>query len=128
MPRDSYLKPLSTVQVTVAHASVASSKPKIELDSHADICVVGDNYLVVHDLNRPANVYSYDPKDDHRSTKKVNAAVGYQDPQSGQKFTLIINQAICIEGLVNHLLCPMQCHLNGVQINDIHQVLTRDCK
>ena len=45
----------------VAHASVASSKPKVELDSHADTCVVGDNYLVVQDHNGPVYVYSYDP-------------------------------------------------------------------
>ena len=25
----------------------------------------------------------------------------------------MINQAICIDGLDNHLLCPMQCCLNG---------------
>ena len=31
----------------------------------------------------------------------------------------MINQAICIDGLVNHLLCPMQCHLNGVQISEV---------
>ena len=30
----------------------------------------------------------------------------------------MINQAICIDGLVNHRLCPMHCHLNGVQINE----------
>ena len=70
----------------VAHASVATSKPKVELDSHADMSVVGDNCLVIHNLNRPVNVSSYDPKDGHRSAKIVDAAVGYQDPQSGQKF------------------------------------------
>ena len=101
--RDSHIKPLSTIQVMVAHASVASSKPKVELDSHADTCVVGDNCLVIHDHNRPVNVYSYDPKDGHRSAKTVDATVGYQDPQSGQKFILMINQAIHIDGLVNHL-------------------------
>ena len=67
----------------VAHASVASSKPKEELDSHADTYVVGDNWLVVCDHNRPVNVYSCDLKDGHRSAKTVDAAVGYQDPQSG---------------------------------------------
>ena len=123
MLRDSYLKPLSTVQVIVAHASVASSKPKVELDSHADTCVVGDNCVVVHNLNRPVNVYSYDPMDGHRSAKTVNAEVGYQNPQSGQKFILMMNQAICIDGLVNHLLCPMQCYLNGVQINEVPKFL-----
>ena len=81
--RNSHLKPLSIVQVTVAHVSVASSKPKEELDSHANTYVVGDNCLISHDHNRPVNVYSYDPKDGHRSAKKVDGAVGYQDPWSG---------------------------------------------
>ena len=110
--------------MTVAHASVTSCQHKVELDSHADICVVGNNCLVIHDLNRPVNVYSYDPKDGHRSTKTVNTAVGYQDPQRGQKFILMINQAILIDDLVNHLLCPMQCHWNGVQINEVPKFLT----
>ena len=108
----------------VARASVASSKPKVELDSHADMCVVGDNCLVFHDYNRPVNVHKYDLKDGHRSAKTIDAAVGYQDPQSGQKFLLMINQAICIDSLVNCLLCPMQCHLNGVQINEVPKFLT----
>ena len=86
---------------------------KVELDSHADTCVVGDNCLVFHDHNRPVNVYSYDPKDDHRGAKTVDASVGYQDKQSDQKFIFMINQAIHIDGLVNHLLYPMQCCLNG---------------
>ena len=46
--RRSSIKPLTTVQDMVAHASVASRKPKVELDSHADTCVVGDSYLVIH--------------------------------------------------------------------------------
>ena len=29
----------------------------------------------------------------------------------------MINQAICIKGLENHLLCPMKFHLNGVHIS-----------
>ena len=33
----------------VAHASVASRKPKVELDSHTDMCVVGDNYFFICD-------------------------------------------------------------------------------
>ena len=93
----------------MAHASVVSSKPKVELDLHAVMCVVGDNCLVIHDHNRPVNVYSYDPKDGHGSAKTIDATVGYQYPQSGQKFILMINQAIRIDGLVNHLLCPMHC-------------------
>ena len=34
----------------------------------------------------------------------------------------MINQAVCINGLVNHLLCPMQCHLNGVHISEVPEI------
>ena len=44
----------------MAHGSVATSKPKVELDSYPDTFVVGDNCLVTHDHNRPVNFYSYD--------------------------------------------------------------------
>ena len=68
----------------VAHASVASSKPTAESDSHAVTCVVGDNSLNIHDHNnRPGNVIRYDPKDVHKNTKTVDAAVGYHDQHSG---------------------------------------------
>ena len=90
MLRDSYAQPLSIIQVMVVHASVASSKPKIVLDSHADMCVDGDNCLVINDHNKPVNVCSFDPKDVNRSAKTFNAAVGYQDPQSEQKFILMM--------------------------------------
>ena len=71
----------------VAHASIATSKLKVELDSYADTCVVGNNCLVIHDHNRPVIIYSYNPKDDHISAKTVAAMVGYQDSQSRKKYT-----------------------------------------
>jgi len=63
------------------------------------------------------------PKDGHRSAKTVDATVRYQEPQSGQKFILMIDEAIHIDGLVNHLLCPMQCLLNGVHISEVPKFL-----
>ena len=34
-----------------------------------------------------------------------------------------MNQAICIDSLDNHLLCPMQCCLNSVHISDVLKFL-----
>ena len=42
MLRESHVKLLSTAHVMVVHSSVASSN-KVELDSQADMFVVGDN-------------------------------------------------------------------------------------
>ena len=74
------------------------------------------------------NVYSYDPTDVNISVKTVDAAVGYQDSQSSQKFILMINQDICIDDLVNNLLCLMQCHLSGVHISEDPNFLAKSQK
>ena len=37
----------------MAHALVTSSEPEVELESHAHMCVVGDNCLVIHDNKKP---------------------------------------------------------------------------
>ena len=92
--KDSFIKPLITISVMMVHTLVVSSKPKVELDMHLHTCVVGDNCLVILDHIRSVYVYSYNPKDGHRSTKTVDVAVCSQDLQSGQKYILMINQAI----------------------------------
>ena len=38
----------------------------------------------------------------------------------------MINKTICIDGLVNHLLCPMLCCLNGVQISKNLKILAKN--
>ena len=76
----SYVKPLTTVCITVAQAMVASKRLNTESDSHANTCVVGDNCLVVHEHDKPVNVYSYDPKEGQKCVRTVNAAVCYNDP------------------------------------------------
>ena len=35
----------------------------------------------------------------------------------------MIKQAICVDGFINHILCPIWCHLNGVQINEVSKFL-----
>ena len=45
------------------------------------------------------------------------------DPHSGQKYILMINQAIQIYGQENHLLYSIQCHLNGVHNSEIPKFL-----
>ena len=78
----------------MTHASVVSSKHKVELNSNADRSVVGDECLVIHDHNGPVNVYSYDPKDRHRSAKTVDVILGYQDPQIRWVYILMMNKNI----------------------------------
>jgi hypothetical protein len=56
----------------------------------------------------------------------MSGVVSYDDPQTGRMLHLIINQAIHIPHLDHHLLCPMQCCVNDVTINDLPIFLAAD--
>ena len=47
----------------------------MELGSHTKTSAVGDNFLVVHDHEKPANVYSYYSMNGHKCAQTVDAAV-----------------------------------------------------
>jgi hypothetical protein len=58
-----------------------------------------------------------------KTYQTVSGVVAYDDPQTGRMLHLIINQAIHIPHLDHHLLCPMQCHVNDVTVNDLPKFL-----
>ena len=47
-------------------------------------------------------------------------------PEQCKMFILMINQAMSKDGLVNLLLCHMQCCLNGVHISKVPNFWLRD--
>ncbi len=53
----------------------------------------------------------------------MSGVVAYDDPQTGRMLHLIINQAIHIPYLGHHLLCPMQCCVNDVTVNNLPKFL-----
>ena len=61
---------------------------KIELDSHVGIYIVGDQCSVIHDFNRPVNVFGYDPKAESKHACLVDATVAHVEPETCQVFIL----------------------------------------
>ena len=115
--------PVRTVKST---SSIANDKQiLIELDSHADTCVVGSSTLVVHDHERLVDIYGFDHSQSHKDARTVDVAVAYDDPRSGLTSILMINQAILVDSLQNVLLCPMQCHVHGTDIDECPKFLSK---
>ena len=112
-----------TVQSS-AQKSLAVVKTKIVLDSHADVCVIGNQWLVLHDHNRPVNVYGYDPKVGSKCVSIINVTVAYTEPETGQVVIFLIKKVIEMKSIDHHFLCPMQCQINGVMINEFPKFLS----
>jgi hypothetical protein len=95
----------------------------LELDSHADTCVLGWHVLIILDFNRPVSVVGYDASLGTHTYKTVSGIIAYTDPTTGRPLHLVINQAIHIPRLDYHLLCPMQCRVNDVTVDETPKFL-----
>jgi hypothetical protein len=98
----------------------------LELDSHADTCILGHDALILLDYDRPVIVEGYDPSLGTKTHATVSRALAYDDLVTVKVYPLVINQAIHIPHLDHHLLCPMQCQVNDVIVNDMPKFLTSD--
>jgi hypothetical protein len=98
----------------------------LELDSHADTCVLGCDASIFLDYDRPVVVKGYDPSLGTKTFAAVSGALAYDDPKTSKVYHLVINQVIHIPHLDHHLLCPMQCQVNGVTVNDTPKYLVSD--
>ena len=115
-----------TVRISVANSSHSSVNPRVELDNHADTTVLGKQCLKVHDFGRPVKVTGYDPSDGTKTCSTIAGVVAYDHPQTGKTYHLVFNQAIHAPHLDHHLLCPMQCRLNDVKIDETPKFLVND--
>ncbi len=53
----------------------------------------------------------------------VSGVVAYTKPKTGRPLHLVINQAIHIPHLDHHQLCPIQCHVNDMTIDETPKFL-----
>ncbi len=95
----------------------------LELDSRANTCVLGCDVLIFLDYQQPVSVVGYDKSLGSKTYQTVSGVVAYDDPQTGSMLHLIINQAIHIPHLDHHLLCPMQCRVNDMTVNNLPKFL-----
>ena len=72
----------------------ASGETNLEIDSHADTCVLGCDALIILDYDIPVQVVGYNPALGTKTYKTVSGVVSYDDPSTGEVLHLIINQAI----------------------------------
>ncbi len=96
----------------------STGETTLELDSHADTCVLGCDALILLDYEQPVVVKEYDPSLGTKTYDTVSGVLAYDDPLTGKVYHIVINQAIHIPHLDHHLLCPMQCRVNDVTVDE----------
>ena len=96
------------------------SESYLDLDSHADTCVLGMNALIIETPypTRTAVVSFADPSVGTVTKNILSGAFKYTTPDTGKHYILIVHQAIHIETMEHSLLCPMQLRENDVILDE----------
>ena len=104
-------------QLCVVSAKLEINEHYTELDSHADMCVVGRNAKITHTHEQKVLVSGYDKTLGKKEYNVVSRELAYEDPQTGKSIILKIHQAIYIPTMRHNLLLPIQLMTNGVQLD-----------
>ena len=100
---------------------------RTELDSHANMVVVGSNCLIVEYSGRTAVVNPFTPEYDALTEVPiVDAAVLYECPYSGKEYILLVRNALHVPAMVNNLIPPFVMREAGILVNDTPKIQLKD--
>jgi hypothetical protein len=103
----------------ISRVSSAVVEAPCEMDSHADTCVLGRNFRLLHYTGRVCDVTAYtDEYTPEKDIPIVTAATIYQSEMTGELYLLIVNEGLWFGGRMHcSLLNPNKIRHNG---NDVH--------
>ena len=90
------------------------------MDSHADTCVLGPNFIILSSTGRECDVYPYtDSYDGIKGVQIVTGATSWTNQASGETFVLVVHEALWMPGSLTHsLVNPNQLRAYGTMIQD----------
>jgi hypothetical protein len=91
---------------------------RTELDSHANMPVVGKFAFIISNTGRIADVKAYAPDYDTMQIPIVDAAVKYECPYDGTTYILVIRNALHVPSMQNNLIPPFMIRGAGIILND----------
>ena len=95
---------------------------RTDLDSHANMPVVGRHAYIFRYTGKTASVNAFSPDYDPLETKIVDAAVLYQCPYTGTATLLVIMNALYVPSMNNNLISPFILRLAGIDARDTPKI------
>jgi hypothetical protein len=93
---------------------------QVEMDSHADTCVLGKNFIIFSSTGRECDVYPYtDSYDGIKGVQIVSGATSWTCQQTGETFILVVHEALWMpDSMAHSLVNPNQLRAFGSTVQD----------
>ena len=101
--------------------------PRTDLDSHANMVVIGKHAEILNVSGRTADVSPFSPE--YESMKRVpivDAIIAYDCPYTGKVYLLVCQNALHIESMEHNLIPPFIMREAGIIVNDTPKIHVDD--
>ena len=97
-----------------------------ELDSHANMPVVGKHAYIIAKTGKKVNVSPFTPDYKPLMVPLVDAMVRYDNPYNGKSYILVLWNALYVPSMDNNLIPPFMLREMGVTMNDVPKIHKED--
>jgi hypothetical protein len=117
-----YLATVANVEVDDNANMNEEEDSRTELDSHANMPVVGRHAYIVSDTGRVADMSPFTPDYASMQLRIVDAAVQYDCPYNGESCILVIRNTLYVPSMKNNLLPPFVLRKAGIKLSDTPKI------
>ena len=99
---------------------------RMELDSHANMPVVGKHSYIIAETGKKVDVSPFTPDYQPLTVPLVDAMVRYDNPYNGKSYILVLWNALHVPLMDNNLIPPFMLREMGVTVNDVPKIHKED--
>ena len=117
--------PYSTIS-SAKSDETTSDDSRTELDSHANMPVIGKNSYILAESGKQVDVAPFTPDYRPMTVKIVDAAVRYDCPFTGKGYILVIRDGLYVPSMSNNLIPPFMMREAGIKVKDTPKIQEED--
>jgi hypothetical protein len=100
---------------------------RTELDSHANMCVIGRHAVILNRSGRHAEVNTFSPNiESLHKVSIVDAAIAYDCPYTCKCYILVVRNALHVESMDNNLIPPFVMREAGIEDCEVAKIHVSD--
>ena len=110
----------------MTRANETNVESHTELDSHANMPVVGKHMYIIAETGKKVDVSPFMPDCKPLMVPLVDATVKYDNPYNGKSYILVLHNALYVPLMDNNLIPPFMLREMGATVNDIPKIHKED--
>ena len=110
----------------MTRANEKNVESRMELDSHANMPVVGKHAYIIDETGKKVDVSPFTPDYKPLTVPLVDPTVKYDNPYNGKAYILVLRNALYVPSMDNNLIPPFMLREMGVTVNDVPKIHKED--